>query len=177
MILFFIVGETFFVPLALNQSCIKIYFFWRIMGAILMVMSSQLKSSKMYHCSNFEFNGAVRSQSSTCCYVWAVMRRVKLWPNQSAIFSSDQAALRTLQSIRPSVICPSFTPLSLCSHHCIIIKFSGVITNGRNDVHAKVEGQRSKVKVTEVKTWFSRFRTGTPVWIHIWVFKDTQSLK
>ena len=32
-----------------------------------------------------------------------------------------------------------------------------------SDVHAKGQGQRSKVKVTEVKTQLSRFRTVTPV--------------
>ena len=52
-----------------------------------------------------------------------------------------------------------FTPFSLCSHHGIIMKFSGVITNGRSDVYAKVQGQRSKVKVTEVKTPISHFGT------------------
>ena len=31
-----------------------------------------------------------------------------------------------------------FTPFSLCSHHGIIMKFSGVITNDRSDVYAKV---------------------------------------
>ena len=33
----------------------------------------------------------------------------------------------------------------------------------RNYVHAKGQGQRSKVKVTEVNTQLSRFRTLTPV--------------
>ena len=33
----------------------------------------------------------------------------------------------------------------------------------RGDVHARGRGQRSKVKVTEVKTQLSRFRTVTPV--------------
>ena len=55
------------------------------------------------------------------------------------------------------------TPFSLCSRHDIIMKFSGVITNDRSDVYAKVQGQRSKVKVTEVKTQISRFGTITPV--------------
>ena len=55
------------------------------------------------------------------------------------------------------------TPFSLCSHHGIIMKFSGVITNDRRDVHAKVQGQRSKVKVTEVKTQISDFGTITLV--------------
>ena len=66
---------------------------------------------------------------------------------------------------------------SLCSHHCVV-KFSGVITKDRSDVHAKGQGQRSKVKVkvTEVKTQLSHFRTLTPVWIHIWQQSDAQSL-
>ena len=49
----------------------------------------------------------------------------------------------------------SVTPFSFnspCSHHCIIMKFSGVITNDRSDIHGKGQGQSLKVKVTEVKT-------------------------
>ena len=34
----------------------------------------------------------------------------------------------------------------------------------------------SKVKVTEVNTQLSRFRTVTPVWIHIWWWNEAQSL-
>ena len=99
------------------------------------------------------------------------------------IFSCDQAALWMVQSVRPSV-CPSFrlsvrlsvTPFWLCSHHRIIMKFSGVITSDKSDVHAKGQGQRSKVKVTEVTTQLNRFRTVTPVWIHIWWWNDAYSL-
>ena len=47
---------------------------------------------------------------------------------------------------------PSDLPCWLCSHHCIIMKFSGVITLDQGKVHAKGQGQRSKVKVTEVMT-------------------------
>ena len=47
---------------------------------------------------------------------------------------------------------PSDLPCWLCSHHRIIMKFSGVITNDQRKVHAKGQGQRSKVKVTEVTT-------------------------
>ena len=43
------------------------------------------------------------------------------------------------------------------------MKFSGVIAIDKSDVHAKGQGQRSKVKDTEVKTQFSRFQTVTPV--------------
>ena len=95
------------------------------------------------------------------------------------IFSCDQAAIWLVQSVCLSV-CPSdrpsVTPFSPCSHHRIIMKFSGVITNDKNDVHAKGQGQRSKVKVTEVNTQLNRFRTVTPVWIHIWWWNDAHSL-
>ena len=79
-------------------------------------------------------------------------------------------------SVRPSV-CLSVTPFSPCSHHRIIMKFSGVIIMVRSDVHAKGQGQRSKVKVTEVNTQLSRFRTLTPVWIHIWQWNHAHSWK
>ena len=78
-------------------------------------------------------------------------------------------------SVCPSV-CLSVTPFWLCSHHHIIMKFSGVITNDQSKAHAKGQGQRSKVKVTEVTTQLNRFRTVTPVWIHIWWSNDAYSL-
>ena len=78
-------------------------------------------------------------------------------------------------SVRPSVSL-SVTPFWLCSHHPIIMKFSGVITSDKSDLHAKGQGQRSKVKVTEVTTQLNRFRTVTPVWIHIWWWNGTYSL-
>ena len=68
------------------------------------------------------------------------------------------------------------TPFSLCSRHGIIMKFLGVTPNDRSDVYAKVQGQRSKVKVTEVKTQTSRFGTITSVWFHIWWWNYIQSL-
>ena len=71
----------------------------------------------------------------------------------------------------------SVTPFWLCSHHRIIMNFSGVITNDRSDVHAKGQGHRSsKIKVTDVITKLSHCRTVTPVWIHIWWWNDAQSL-
>ena len=83
-----------------------------------------------------------------------------------SFFSCDQAALWMVFSVRLSVClsvcpsvclsvcpcCPSVTPFWLCSHHRIIMKFSGVITLDQGKVHAKGQGQRSKVKVTEVTT-------------------------
>ena len=56
------------------------------------------------------------------------------------------------------------------------MRFWRVITNDRSDIHAKGQGQRSKVKVTDVKTPFSHFWTITPVWIDIWWWNDAQSL-
>ena len=83
-------------------------------------------------------------------------------------------------SVCLSVVCPSVclsvTPFRLCSHHRIIMKFSGVITKDQGNVHAKGQGQKSKVKVTVVTTQLNRFRTVTPVWIHIWWWNDTYSL-
>ena len=92
----------------------------------------------------------------------------------NTIFSCDQAALRTLISVR-LFVCPSVTPFWQFSCHRIILKFSGVITIHRHDVHAKGQGQRSKVKVTKVITPFSRFRTVTLVW-YIWRWNYAQRL-
>ena len=78
-------------------------------------------------------------------------------------------------SVCPSV-CLSVTTFWLCSHHRIIMKFSAVITTDQGNVHAKGQGQRSKVKVTEVTTQLNRFRTVTPVWTLIWWWNDIYSL-
>ena len=75
-------------------------------------------------------------------------------------------------SVRLSV-CLSVTPFWLGSQHRIIMK---CITNDQSKVHAKGPGQRSKVKVTEVTTQLNRFRTVTPVWIHLWWWNDAYSL-
>ena len=83
---------------------------------------------------------------------------------KTCVFSCDQAALRILLSVCPSVL----TPFSQCSLHCIIID--------KRDVRAKSKCQRLKVKVLEVKTQFCRFHTVTRVWIHIGQWNDVQSL-
>ena len=98
------------------------------------------------------------------------------WYFGVTIFSCDQAALQMVFSVRLSVRL-SVTPFLPCSHHRIIMKFSGVIIMVKSDVHAKGQGQRSKVKVTEVNTQLSRFRTLTPVWIHIWQWNHAHSWK
>ena len=94
---------------------------------------------------------------------------------QFLCFNCDQAAIWLVQSVclsvRPSHL---FSP---CSHHRIVMKFSEVMTMDRSDVHAKGQGQRSKVKVTEVNTQLSCFRTLTPVWIHIWQWNHAHTWK
>ena len=66
------------------------------------------------------------------------------------------AATKQLYEWFSPSVCPSVTPF----HYVPIIvsswTFSRVITIGRSDAHAK--GQRSKVKVTQVKTQFNRFQ-------------------
>ena len=56
------------------------------------------------------------------------------------------------------------------------MNFLGIITNDQSKLHTKGQGQRSKVKVTKVKTPPNCFRTVTPVWIYIWWWNDAQSL-
>ena len=119
-----------------------------------------------------------------CTAYWPRQPRVFRRLSRSSFFSCDQAAIWLVQSVCLSVrlsvclsVCLSVTPFSPCSHHRIIMKFSGVITMVKSDVHAKGQGQRSKVKVTEVNTQLSRFRTLTPVWIHIWQWNHAHSWK
>ena len=89
----------------------------------------------------------------------------------SLLHGSWDQILRRRPSVRLSV-----TPFWLCSHHHIIMKFAGIVTNDQRKVHAKGQGQRSKVKVTEVTTQLNRFRTVTPVWINIIWWNDAYSL-
>ena len=124
-----------------------------------------------------DFHGQIFLKSHIPGMVWQIdmIWNVNYVRATSFIFSCDQAALWMVFSVRRSV-CLSITTFWLCSHNRIVMKFSGAITNDKSDVHAKGQGQRSKVKVTEVMTPFSRFRTVTPVWIHIWWWNDAQNL-
>ena len=113
---------------------------------------------------------------------WFSVTSLSKWPpgvHIGFLAATKQLYKWYFPSVRLSV-CPSVrlsvTPFSPCSHHRIIMKFSGVITMVKSDVHAKGQGQRSKVKVTEVTTQLNRFRTVTPVWIHIWWWNYTYSL-
>ena len=110
--------------------------------------------------------------------IWRRQERRSKYAVQLASWQLRSNSPKT--SVCPSVhlsVCPSVTPFSPCSHHRIIMKFSGVITMDRSDVHAKGQSERSKVKVTEVNTQLSRFRTLTPSWIHIWQWNHAHSWK
>ena len=68
-------------------------------------------------------------------------------------------------SVRPSVclsVRHTFLTMFPSSYHHEIFRS---YYHDRSDVHAKGQGQRSKVKVTEVTTQLNLFRTVTSVWI------------
>ena len=88
----------------------------------------------------------------------------------NTFFSCNQAALWMVFSARPSRLF-DYVPITVSSWN-----FSRVITNDHSDVHAKGQGDRSKVEVTEVNTQLNRFRTVTPVWIHMWWWNDAKRL-
>ena len=73
----------------------------------------------------------------------------------------------------PSV--PSVTSFSQCSWHRIIMEVLAIITVDKNHIHAKGQGRRSKVKVTEVKNKFCHILDISG--IHRWLGNDAQSLK
>ena len=91
-------------------------------------------------------------------------------------FTGFLAATKQLYEWFSPSVCLSDCLWRLFHYVPIIMKCSGVITNDKSNVHAKGQGQRSKAKVTGVKTQFRRFRTVTPVWIDIWWWNDAQTL-
>ena len=110
------------------------------------------------------------------------------WSNSNALISTQReiflAATKQLYkwyfpSVRLSV-CPSVR-LSHLFHHVPIIvsswNFQELLPWSKVMSMQKVKGQRSKVKVTEVNTQLNRFRTLTPVWIHIWQWNHAHSWK
>ena len=160
-----------------SKWCI-IYRLWCCFALCLLALKKKIQQDYGLNFHSIKYNRDV-SPNKISHVVYIYKPKLIKW----AIFSCDQAALQMVFSVRPSVrlsVCPSVrlsvTPFSPCSHHRIIMKFSGVITMVKSDVHAKGQGQRSKVKVTEVTTQLNRFRTVTPVWIHIWWWNCTYSL-
>ena len=129
------------------------------------------------------YNGLARKRGQAIICRWWTSLLIHICVTSPFLAATKQLYEWFSPSVCPSVrlsVCLSVrlsvTPFWLCSHHPIIMKFSGVITSDKSDVHAKGQGQRSKVKVTEVTTQLNRFRTVTPVWIHIWWWDDAYSL-
>ena len=95
------------------------------------------------------------------------------------LFSCDQAAIWLVQSVCLSLrlsVCLSvrhtfFTMFPSSYHHEIFRSYY------HSQKWCPCKRSRSKVKVTEVNTQLSRFRTLTPVWIHIWQWKHAHSWK
>ena len=114
--------------------------------------------SKFWQVRNLRLPFHLFVRLSVCLFVSRYRSQFLAATKQLYDWFSPSVCLSVCPSVRPSV-----TPFSPCSYHRIIMKFSGLITVVRSDVHAKGEGQRSKVKVTEVNTQLSRFRTLTPV--------------
>ena len=79
--------------------------------------------------------------------------------------------LSVCPSVRPSVCHTFFTMFPSSYHHEIFRSYY----HGQKWCPCK--RSRSKVKVTEVNTQLSRFRTLTPVWIHIWQWNHAHSWK
>ena len=109
----------------------------------------------------------------------AMKQKMNWWIEHEAsdvvdIFSCDQAALWMVQSVCLSVclsVCDTFFTMFPSSYHHKIFRSYYQWPKWR-----PCKRSRSKVKVTEVNTQLSRFRTVTPVWIHIWWWNDAQSL-
>ena len=112
---------------------------------------------------------AHRSPSNRSTFCWWYVQRY------SKIFSCDQATLTG--SGRPSV-CPSvchtlFTMFPSSHNH-------GVIDMDESDAHAKSQGQRSNVNVTEIRGHFAPiwdFPTHSSSLNHRWLWSDAHSLK
>ena len=152
-------------------------FYWR--RPILTSFINLLKSKKAeinFWCSGVVFD--IYSFWLSCwCSDWHFYRynlqiyyfeaTCKFWKHHILFFiiSCDQAALQIVFSV-----CPLSHLFFPSSYHDEIL---GVITNDQSKVHAKGQGQRSKVKVT---TQLNHFRTVTQVWIHIWWWNDSYSL-
>ena len=98
---------------------------------------------------------------------WCIYVAPSLWNN---IFSCDKAVLSTLLSVRPSV-----RLWHLFHNVPVIVSSWNFITIDKSDVHAKRQGQSSKVKVIEVKSNLTVSGLAS-VWIHIWWWYNAQGL-
>ena len=125
---------------------IRLTFLFRIIHVIIIIKLFLAATKQLYEW----FSPSARS--SVCDIFLAATKQLYEWYFLSVCPSVRLSVCLSVRlSVCPSV-CPSVTPFWLCSHHRIIMKFSGVITSDQGKVHAKGQGQRSKVKVTEVTT-------------------------
>ena len=92
------------------------------------------------------------------------------------VFSCDQAALRTLLSVCPSVclsVCHTFFTMFRLSYHHEIFRSDYQWQKWRpckrSRAEVKGQGHRGQHRL-------NRFRTVTPVWIQIWWWNDAYSL-
>ena len=130
-------------------------------------------SVRLYIISRHYKNGLLRSQIYHG-YDLSTNTNYPIWRRQERSKYVVQLVSWQLRSnSRKMSACHTFFTMFPSSYHH---EFSEVITIDRSDVHAKGQGQKSKVRVRKVKTLFSRFRTVSPVWIHIWRWNDAQSL-
>ena len=115
-------------------------------------------------------------------WLWNAAKSLKYNRRGALFFSCDQAALWMVQSVRLSVrlsvclsvrlsVCHTFLTMFPSSYHHEIFRSYYQWQKWR-----PCKRSRSKVKVTEVTTQLNRFRTVTPVWIHIWWWDDAYSL-
>ena len=101
---------------------------------------------------------------------WVSNQHLNMTRSETFLAATKQLYEWFSPSVRLSV-CPSHLLMFPSLHHHEI--FRSYYTS---DVHAKGQGHRSKVKVTEVMTQLNHFRIVTPVWIHMWWWNDAYSL-
>ena len=121
---------------------------------------------------NWAFPDCNSSLESPMATKWCAKLEVAL-KRCPIVFSCDQAALWMVQSVRPSV-CLS---VRLSVRHTFLTMFPSSCHHEIFRSHYQwqkwrpCKRSRSKVEVTEVTTQLNRFRTVTPVWMHIWCMK------
>ena len=129
----------------------------------------------MWELSTVHYIGVVWFHSSRDGLLWYSVWFLIIMLSQYLTFSlSVLAATKQLWMVQS--LCLSVCLGHLCHYVPVIVSSWNFITIDKSDVYALRQGQRSKVKVTEVMTPLSRFRTVTPVWIHIWQWNDAHSL-
>ena len=115
-----------------------------------------------------------------CRILTPIFQHVEFWPPFSDFFLAATKQLyewfspSVRLSVRPSVclsVCHTFLTMFPSSYHHEIFRSYYQWQKWR-----PCKRSRSKVKVTEVTTQLNRFRTVTPVWIHIWWWNDAYSL-